>query len=62
MNKPAPEKKLYTLEEVRQVIPVSRQYLYKHIRLGNIPCKRFGSKIFIPAAWVERQTGDSGAA
>lgn len=32
---------------------ISQQQLYRNIREGKIPAKYLGSKILIPAAWVE---------
>ena len=55
-------KKFYTLDDATQVIPVSKAFLRKHIANGDIPFKRFGSRIFILASWIDEQTGDKKSA
>lgn len=51
------EKKLYGIDEVRQVIPgISQASLYNACKRGEIPSVRIGGRIFIPAWWVKRVT------
>lgn len=50
-------KKFFTIKETVEALGnvVSRQYLYSLIRNNQIPSVAIGTKIVIPAAWVQKQ-------
>jgi len=43
------EKKLYSLPEALEIIPMSRAGLYAAVSKGKIESVRIGTRIFIPA-------------
>lgn len=45
---------VYTVEEVRKVLRLSRNAVYEAIARGKIPHIRIGRKILIPAAALDR--------
>lgn len=49
---------VYTVEEVRKVLRLSRNAVYEAIARGKIPHIRIGRKILIPAAALDRMLAD----
>ncbi len=46
-------KKLYDVEEVLTIIPMSRSGLYLACSRGEIPKVKVGRRLFIPAWWID---------
>lgn len=44
-----------TVEEISRTLRVGKVTLYKMLRSGAIPSRRFGKSIRIPAAWLDAQ-------
>ena len=47
-------KKLFTMTEALEIVPLSRSGLFQAIKRGEIPVIRVGKRIFIPSWWVNR--------
>lgn len=41
------------VSEVAGMLSVSRSFLYQRIEAGEIPCRRIGRTVRIPAEWVK---------
>ena len=48
------DKLIYTVEETRALLGLSRTLVYEAIRRGEIPSIRVGRRILIPRAALER--------
>lgn len=59
-NLPAPQGRtgLARVTEAAKFLGVSRPYVYKLIRHGEIPTKRIGSAVRIPWVWLEAQAAE----
>lgn len=55
------KKNFFTVRETVEALgnTVSKQYLYSLIRNNQIPSVAIGTKIIIPAAWVQKQLEQS---
>ena len=51
MNK---QKRLYSVSEVLELIPVSKASLYAAIRRGEIPSASVGRRVFVPDWAIEK--------
>jgi|GEM_PF-3789951 Prophage CP4-57 regulatory protein (AlpA). len=51
------EKKLLSMSEVLQILPISRSLLYKLVKNENIKKVSLGRRIFITTAEIERLLG-----
>ena len=47
------QKKYFSISEASKVLRVARITLYRRAQAGEIPIKRIGSRIMIPASYVE---------
>ena len=47
-------KKLFTMTEALEIVPLSRSGLFQAIKRGEIPVIRVGKRIFIPSWWVDK--------
>ena len=47
------ERVAYSPAEAAQLLGVSRGYLYRELRAGNIPSMPLGGRILIPSEWVQ---------
>jgi len=54
-------KKLYDLEEVRGIIPMSKAGIYKACAEGKIPTRKIGKRIFVPSWYIEKLLNEPGA-
>ncbi len=43
-----------TVEEAAHLLGISRGLAYEQVRLGKLPCLRFGRRVVIPRRAVER--------
>jgi predicted DNA-binding transcriptional regulator AlpA len=48
------EKKLCDLEEVLQIIPMSKAGIYLACSKGDIPTVRVGRRVFVPSWWIDQ--------
>ncbi|MGW4100638.1 helix-turn-helix domain-containing protein [Mycobacterium sp. NPDC004974] len=46
--------KLYTMEETAEVLRVSREYLYRMRKNGDLVVVRFGRRILVEATEIDR--------
>ncbi len=51
-----------TVEEARQILRLGRNAAYEAIRRGEIPVLRFGRRIVVPRAALERMLSEAGKA
>lgn len=54
-------KNFYDLQEIRDDVfqgKLSTGHIYGLIKTGEIPSKRFGARILVPAGWVKKMLGD----
>jgi hypothetical protein len=49
---------LVTLPQALERLPIHPQSLYRHIRLGHVPSVRFGARVFISEATLDKITTD----
>ncbi|MDR3562099.1 MAG: hypothetical protein P4N59_11785 [Negativicutes bacterium] len=47
-------KKLYEIDEILEIIPMSRAGIYLAVKKGNVPSVRVGGRVFIPAWYVDK--------
>ena len=47
-------KKLFTMTEALEIVPLSRSGLFQAIKRGEVPVIRVGKRIFIPSWWVDK--------
>lgn len=48
------EKKLYNLNEVATIIPMSKAGIYKACAEGKMPCVKVGRRVFIPQWYIDK--------
>ena len=48
------KKLAYTIEEAMKIVPLSRPSWYRAIKSGEVPSQRIGTRIFIPASYIEK--------
>lgn len=46
------QKKFYSIQELTKILSVGRSTLYAAVTAGKIPAKRLGTRILIPASYV----------
>ena len=49
---------LLTIQEFRDFLGISRTSAYELVRTGEVPCKRFGRRIFVPKQVLTSGTMD----
>lgn len=49
-------KKFFSVKEVAEILGVSRSLIYAKVCNGEIPSRRIGRRILIPASYVEEIT------
>jgi excisionase family DNA binding protein len=49
------EKKYYTIKEAASKLNVARLTVYRNTKNGNIPRIQIGSRVMVPASWVDGQ-------
>ena len=47
-------KRLYEIDEVLQLIPLSRAGIYMAVKKGNVPSVKVGRRIFVPSWYVDQ--------
>ena len=47
-------KKLFTMTEALEIVPLSRSGLFQAIKRGEVPVIRVGKRIFVPSWWVDK--------
>ena len=47
-------RRYYTVQEVADLLRISRSLAYRAVRCGDIPCVRVGRIVRVPADWVAR--------
>jgi len=47
-------KKLYSVDEILEVVPLSIAGIYKAVSEGKIPSVRVGRRVFVPAWWIDQ--------
>lgn len=52
------EKKLYTINEALEVLPLSRSGIFQAVKRGEIPVLRVGKRIFVQGWWVAKVTSE----
>jgi hypothetical protein len=50
------EKKLFTVSETLNVIPMSRSGLWQAIKRGDVPVLKIGKRVFIQGWWISKVT------
>jgi len=50
------DKKLFTINEALEIVPLSRSGMFHAIKRGEVPVVRIGKRIFIAAWWIEKIT------
>lgn len=48
------EKKLYTINEALEIVPLSRSGIFQAIKRGDIPVLRIGKRIFVLGEWIRQ--------
>ncbi len=46
------KKLFYSIKELTEILPISRSTLYAAVDKGEIPFKKIGSRILIPASYL----------
>ena len=57
-------KRLYAIEELREIIPLSRAGIYLAVKKGEVPSIRVGRRVFVPSWFVDKllsPTSEQGA-
>jgi len=57
-------KRLYEIEELRGIIPLSRAGIYLAVKKGEVPSVRVGRRVFVPSWYVDKllsPPGEQGA-
>lgn len=49
-------KKFYSVEEIREIIPMSKAGIYLALAENKIPSIKIGRRILVPAWWVDTVT------
>jgi predicted DNA-binding transcriptional regulator AlpA len=52
------ENKLYNLEEVRKIIPLSKAGIYKACKEGTIPSLKIGKRVFVPSWYIDKMLNE----
>lgn len=52
---PTPARQYYRVKDAARVLGVPPRTLYHLVEREQIPCRRLGTVILLPAAWVERE-------
>jgi len=55
----AAERMTYTVPEAGKILGLGKAAAYKAARIGEIPVLRFGSRLVVPRAALERLLNDS---
>jgi excisionase family DNA binding protein len=53
------ERRTYTVEEAAERLGISRSAAYDAVHAGTIPALRFGRRIVVPRAALDRLLGES---
>lgn len=48
-------RRFYRVKEASAIMGVPLRTMYRLAETGQIPCRRLGSVILLPVAWVERE-------
>lgn len=48
-------RRFYRVKEAAAIMGVPQRTIYHLAETGRIPCRRLGSVILLPAAWVEQE-------
>jgi len=56
------EPRVYSPDEARKILKISRGLIYEAIRTGQIPSIRIGRRILIPRSGLERLLDEAGDA
>lgn len=46
-------KKFYSIQELAELLPISRSALYAAVSEGEIPAKRIGRRILVPSSYLD---------
>lgn len=57
---PAPDALTVSVERAGELLRISRAAAYRAVEKGLIPCLRFGRKIVVPLAALERMVAEVG--
>lgn len=52
---PAPARRFYRVKDAAQLLGVPPRTLYHLVEREQIPCRRLGTVILLPAAWVDSE-------
>ena len=55
-EKKKPAKHFWTVKELAEYLNVSRSLVYDRVYREEIPCRRLGARILIPASFVDALT------
>lgn len=59
---PVPQhRRTYTVDEVAEILGISRDTAYEHVRRGTIPSLKFGRRIVVPKAALDNLLNTVGA-
>ena len=53
-------RRYYTVQEVADLLRISRSLAYRAVRCGDIPCVRVGRIVRVPADWVATAANGAG--
>ncbi len=53
MNEEGQRKKFWSVKELAEYLGVSKSLIYARVELDEIPCRRLGARILIPASFVD---------
>jgi len=48
-----PHRATYTVDEVARILGISRTTAYESVRRGEIPARRFGRRVVVPARVID---------
>jgi excisionase family DNA binding protein len=57
---PVEQRLVYTVEEAATLLGISRSFAYEAVQRGDIPSMRFGRRIVVPKAALERFLSETG--
>ncbi len=49
---------LWTVDQVAAFLSMSRQWVYKHAELGNLPCRRMGASLRFKPSEIRKYVDD----
>ena len=52
---PAPARRFYRVKDAAKLLGVPPRTLYHLVEREQIPCRRLGTVILLPAAWVDSE-------